>query len=204
MKKRDQQLLEEAYQQVRAAADQGNEIYFIKEQDANQIYLVPAIAYAMNAAAIRNNPRLLDQQRGNMAFSRLQNFDELVQQTPQLGNAMAVCQSGLKDYFKGTPPKLNSARIDDLNQSEAFGIGYHQGKRGLISYIGFQTSFWGSVFMVAEQLNGDPIFKGKYQYFTKDGYYDKLTPEEAKRITEKPVEQQPTQQASVAQQPVTR
>jgi hypothetical protein len=44
--------------------------------------------------------------------------------------------------------------------------------------------------MIAEQLNGDPAFKGKYEYFTKDGYYDKLTPEEAKRVTEKPQEQQ--------------
>jgi hypothetical protein len=104
MKKRDQHLLEEAYQQVRAAADQGNEIYFIDERSANQIYLVPAIAYAMNAAAIRNNPQLLDQQRGNMAFSRLQNFDEMANQNPQLKNAMAVCQAGLRDYFKGTPP----------------------------------------------------------------------------------------------------
>lgn len=189
MKSKDQKFLEEAYQQVKAAADQGNEIYFISERDANQIYLIPAIAYAMNAAAIRENPRLLDQQRGNNAFNGLRNFDELVKQNSQLGNAMAVCQSGLKSYFKGTPPKLNASRIDDLNQSDAFGVGFHKGKRGLISYIGFQTSFWGSVYMIAEQLNGDPLFKNKYQYFTKDGYYDKLTPEEAKRITEKPTQQ---------------
>lgn len=201
MKKRDQQLLEEAYQQVMAAANKGNEIFFIEEQLASRVYVVPAIAYAMNAAAMRENPSLLDQQRGNNALNGVRNFDELVKQNPQLGNAMATCQSGLKEYFKGTPPKLNSYRIDDLNPYEAFGVGYNQGKRGLISYIGFQAPFWWSVYTIAEQLNGDPAFRGKYQYFTKDGYYDKLTPEEAKRITEKPAEQQ---QASVAQQPVTR
>lgn len=190
MKKRDQQLLEEAYQQVMAAANQGNEIFFIEEQLANRVYVVPAIAYAMNAAAIKENPQLLDQQRGNMAFSRLQNFEELAKQTPELEKAMATCQSSLKHYFKGTPPKLNAARIDDLNPYEAFGVGYNQGKKGLISYIGFQAPFWWSVYTLAEQLNGDPAFKGKYQYFTQDGYYDKLTPEEAKRITEKPVDQQ--------------
>jgi hypothetical protein len=200
MKKKDQIYLEEAYQQVMAAANQGNEIYFISEQDANQIYLIPAIAYAMNAAAIRENPNLLDQQQGNNAFNGLRNFDELVKQNPQLGNAMAVCQSGLKNYFKGTPPKLRATQISDLNQSEAFGVGYHKGKRGFISYIGFQTSFWGSVYMVAEQLNGDNAFRNKYQYFTKDGYYDKLTPEEARRVTEKPAEQQ----APVAQQTPVR
>jgi len=197
MKKKDQILLEEAYEHVKAAADRGSEIFFIEEQLANQIYLVPAIAYAMNAAAVVDDPNFNAQ--GNMAMIPLQKtaYPNYLKDNPELKQAMAACQTGLKSYFKGTPPKLNMYKIDDLNQSEAFGVGYKEGKKGLISYIGFQNPFWWGVFTVATVLNGDSNYRGKYEYFTKDGYYDKLTPEEARRITEKPQEQQ---YAGLAQQ----
>jgi hypothetical protein len=184
MKNKDQKFLEEAYEQVKSAADKGNEVYFIGEREANQINLVPAIAYAMNAAAALNNPQF--DAKGNMVFQKLQNFDEIAKQTRGLQEAMNACQAGLKNYFKGTPPKLNMASISDLNSYEAFGVGYYKNKKGLISYIGFQTPFWGSIYFVCEALHSDPqYFKGKYQYFTKDGYYDKV---ENKFITDKPAQ----------------
>ena len=173
LSKKDKNLIAEAYEQVKAAADRGNEVYFRGEEEANYVKLVPAIAYAINVAAALDNPQF--DAKGNMVFQKLQNFNEIAKQTQGLQESVNACRSALKETFGGTPPKLNISRIDDLNPYESFGVGYYNGKRGLISYIGFQTPFWGSIYLVCEALHSDPqYFKGKYQYFTKGGYYDKV------------------------------